>query len=59
MKIVVTVKTEKGEKSSENEINKTVDELMKVVGFLEKKGYETKGGRCYCDGTQAVLKWKK
>jgi hypothetical protein len=59
MKIIVTVKTEKGVKSSENEIDKTVDELMKVVGYLEKRGYKTEGGKCFRDGTQAILKWRR
>ncbi|MBL7051527.1 MAG: hypothetical protein ISS01_00395 [Nanoarchaeota archaeon] len=53
MEIEVIVKTEKGNKSTEKEIDSTVDEVMKIA--LKLKG-DVIGGRCYCDGTSIILK---
>jgi hypothetical protein len=56
MKTIITIKTGKGNKSTEREIDSTVDEVMKIA--LKLKG-DVIGGRCYCDGTQIVLKGKR
>jgi len=56
MEITLIVKTGKGKKSSAKDVDKTVDELMKIAEYMGKKGYNLDGGRCFCDGTQAVLK---
>ena len=53
MKTIIIVKTEKGNKSSEREIDSTVDEVMKIA--LKLKG-NVIGGKCYCDGTSIILK---
>jgi hypothetical protein len=53
MKIIITSKTEKGMKSTEKEIDSTVDEVMKIG--LRTKG-QIVGGRCYCDGTSIIIK---
>ena len=53
MKIIITVKTGKGDKSTEKEIDSTVDELMNIA--LKMKG-NIIGGRCYCDGTSIIIK---
>lgn len=52
MKTIITVKTGKGENSTEREIDRTVDEVMKTA--LEMGG-EIVGGKCFCDGTQIVV----
>ena len=52
MKIAITVKTGKGEKSTEKEVDKTVDEVMKISSKINGK---LNGERCFCDGTRLVL----
>ena len=52
MKIAITLKTGKGEKSTEKEIDRTVDEVMKISSKINGKII---GERCFCDGTQLVL----
>ncbi len=52
MKTIITIKTGKGEDSTEKEINKTVDEAIKIA--FNTKG-NIIGGRCFCDGTQVVV----
>lgn len=53
MKIVITVKTGKGEKSTEKEIDKTVDTVLEIGSALDKKYGDFSYGRCrvYPDGT--------
>jgi len=57
MKIIITVKTGKGDKSTENEIDKTVDILEKILFTLDKKFKSYKWSKCkaMCDGTRAIL----
>jgi hypothetical protein len=57
MKIIITVKTGKGDKSTEKEIDKTVDILEKILFTLDKKFKSYKWSKCkaMCDGTQAIL----
>jgi len=52
MKTIITIKTGKGNKSTEREIDSTVDEVMRIA--LKIKG-DVIGGRCYCDGTSLIL----
>jgi len=55
MKLIITAKTGKGENSTENQIDKTVDVVEKIVFKLEKKGYKAKGCRCMSNGTSIIL----
>jgi hypothetical protein len=57
MKIAITVKTEKSEKSIEKEIDKTVDTALEIGSLLDKKYGSFNYGRCgvYPDGTGLVL----
>ena len=57
MKIVITVKTGKGSKSTEKEIDKTADVLINTCQVLQKKFKGFKEGRCgiYPDGTSMTL----
>jgi len=56
MKIIVTVKSEKGNKSTTKEINKTVDIIEKISEFVELKlKGKMKETKCYRDGTSAVF----
>lgn len=52
MKTIITIKTGKGGNSTEREIDKTVDEVVKIAEGI--KG-EWKGCRCMCDGTSLVV----
>ena len=52
MKIAITVKTGKGEKSTEKEIDKTVDEVMKISGSINGNIVSQ---RCFCDGIRLVM----
>ncbi len=53
MIVEIKVKTNKGERSSEKEIDKTVDEVMRVGLRL---GSKIIGGDVYEDGTSLILK---
>jgi len=55
MKLIITAKTGKGEKSTEKEIDKTVDIVEKIGFNLDKKGWDIKSCKCMCDGTGLVL----
>lgn len=55
MKINLTVKTGKGKKSKEKEVDGTVDKIMEIIGDLENGGYKVKSGKCFCDGESVVL----
>lgn len=57
MKIIITVKTGKGDKSTEKEIGKTVEVLEKILFTLDKqfKSYRWSKCKAICDGTQIVL----
>mgnify|MGYP001571141137 CR=1 FL=1 len=58
MKILITVKTGKGSKSTRKEIDKTVDVLIDTAQILQKKLKGFKEGKCkiYQDGTSMTLK---
>ena len=57
MKIAITIKTGKGEKSTGKEVDKTVDTALKIGSILDKKYGSFSYGRCrvYSDGTGLVL----
>lgn len=54
MKVILTVKTGRGEKSTTKEIDKTVDEVMRISSNINVNG-KILGERCFCDGTGLVL----
>ena len=53
MIVEIKVKTNKGKKSSEKEIDRTVDEVMRIGLMLESKII---GGDVFEDGTSLKLK---
>ena len=56
MKIIVTVKSQKGNKSTVRDVNKSVDIIEKVTEFVELKlKGKMKEVKCYRDGTSAVF----
>ena len=56
MKIIVTVKSEKGNKSTTKDVDKSVDLIEKISEFVELKLKEKmKEVKCYRDGTSAVF----
>ncbi len=56
MKIIVTVKSEKGNKSTTKDVNKSVDIIEKISEFVELKlKAKMKEVKCYRDGTSAVF----
>ena len=56
MKIIVTVKSEKGNKSTIKDVNKSVDIIEKISEFIELKlKGKMKETKCYRDGTSAVF----
>jgi hypothetical protein len=57
MMIAITVKTGKGEKSTEKEIDKTVDTILEIGSALDKKYGDFTYRRCriYSDGTGLVM----
>jgi len=56
MKIIVTVKSEKGTKSTIKEVDKSVDLIEKICGYMESKlKANVKEVRCYRDGTSAIF----
>jgi hypothetical protein len=57
MKIIIIVKTGKGDKSTEKEIDKTVDILERILFALDKefKNYGWSKCKAMCDGIQIVL----
>ena len=56
MKIMVTVKCEKGNKSTIKDVNKSVDLIEKISEFVELKlKGKMKETKCYRDGTSAVF----
>ena len=56
MKIIVTIKSEKGNKSTEKDVNKSVDIIEKISEFVELKlKAKMKEVKCYRDGTGAVF----
>jgi len=52
MKIIITAKTGKGKKSNSKEVDRTVDEVMKIANKTKGK---IVGKRCLIDGTSLVL----
>lgn len=57
MKIIITAKTGKGEKSTELETDETVDEVVKIANSLRGK-LKWVGHRCYPDGTSLIIERK-
>lgn len=57
MKIIITVKTGKGDKSSKSEIDKTVDVVLMIGELINKNFKGVREGRCrvYLDGTSLIL----
>ena len=57
MKIIVTVKTGKGYKSTEKEIDKKVNALLDTAQILQKKfrGFKEGKYKFYPDGTSMTL----
>ena len=56
MKIIVNVKSEKGNKSTTKDIDKSVDIIEKISEFVELKlKGRMKEVKCYSDGTSAVF----
>ena len=56
MKIIVTVKTGKVNKSTTKDVNKSVDIIEKISEFVELKlKGKMKETKCYSDGTSAVF----
>ena len=56
MKIIVTVKSGKGNKSNTKDVDKSVDIIEKISEFVELKlKAKMKETRCYRDGTSAVF----
>ena len=56
MKIIVSVKSEKGNKSTEKDVNKSVDIIEKISSYIELKlKGKMKEVKCYRDGTGAVF----
>ena len=54
MKIIVTVKSGKGNKSTEKDVNKSVDIIEKISSYIELKlKGKMKEVKCYRDGTGA------
>ena len=60
MKIIITVKTEKGLNSTKKEIDKTVDAVLMIGDLINKKLKGIREGRCkvYPDETSmSLLLW--
>jgi len=56
MKIIVTIKSEKGNKSTTKDIDKSVDIIEKISEYMELKlKAKMKETKCCRDGTSAVF----
>jgi len=56
VKIIVTVKSEKGNKSTTKDVDKSVDIIEKISEFVELKlKAKMKEVKCHRDGTSAVF----
>lgn len=57
MKIILTIKTGKGSKSTKKEIDESVDKVLEMGSYLNKKYKGFDCGRCrlYEDGTSLIL----
>jgi len=57
MKLIVTLKTGKGDKSTKKDLNKNVDTILTIGSMLEKKFRGFKVGKCKClkDGATLIL----
>ena len=56
MKIIITIKSEKGNKSTRKDVNKSADIAEKISEFAELKlKVKMKEVKCYRDGTGAVF----
>lgn len=57
MRMILTVKTGKGKKSTKKEIDQTVEELMRQWELISKSFKWSKSmARCHADGTTLILK---
>jgi len=57
MKLIITLKTGKGDKSTKKDLDESVDTILKIGSILEKKFKGFKAGRCRCmkDGTTLIM----
>jgi len=57
MKLIITLKTGKGDKSTKKDLDKSVDTILTIGSMLEKKFKGFKVGKCKClkDGTSLIL----
>jgi hypothetical protein len=57
MKLIITLKTGKGDKSTKKDLDKSVDTILSIGSILEKKFKGFKMGKCRClkDGTSLIL----
>jgi hypothetical protein len=57
MKLIITLKTGKGDKSTKKDLDKSVDTILSIGSILEKKFKGFKIGKCRClkDGTSLIL----
>ena len=57
MKIILTIKTGKGSKSTQKEIDESVDRVLDMGSYLNKKYKGFDCGRCrlFKDGTSLIL----
>ena len=57
MKLIITLKTGKGDKSTKKDLDKSVDTILNIGSMLEKKFKGFKIGKCKCmkDGTSLIL----
>lgn len=59
MKVIMTVKTEKGKQSTRQDINKTIAELLSTIPYFENKGYTSFDCRCLKDGARMIVEKHK
>lgn len=57
MKLIITLKTGKGDKSTKRDLDKSVDTILTIGSMLDRKFKGFKVGKCKClkDGTSLIL----
>jgi len=56
LKIIVTVKSEKGNKSTRKDVDRSIDLIEKICEYMESKlKGKMKEIKCYRDGTSVVF----
>jgi len=55
MKIIITAKTEKGKKSTYKDLDKTVDEVIKIANHFNEKRYRFIRPIFYKDATSLII----